>query len=278
MQKKLSNENDKKTFKNLICEKYSVEKKSIVKQFVAIKIIHMQQDQNEIIKKYYLRNHDVLVAIDDMNIFLFLIIRHWINEFNNKKLSKYIINKSIKEQNLFNVCIIAKRKFRQKQERKQQKKYRLILQQQLQKFVDRDLVDDVSIIQSQKFHEFSFVLKKMSCHLSMICTTMNIMNILFLTKFIVSKFTSSQSSLFEVSFVDEFLFILKKLSLKISKINTDNVNNCDIETIDEILVFNFVKKRVWLKITITKTWIFDLKSKYVHEKSKCLKSIVNVKF
>ena len=79
MQKKLFDENDKKTFKKLICEKYSVDKKSIVKQFVvkksvAIKIIHMQQEENEIIKKYYLRIHDALVAIDDMNILLFSII------------------------------------------------------------------------------------------------------------------------------------------------------------------------------------------------------------
>ena len=31
-----------------------------------------------------------------------------------------------------------------------------------------------------------------------------------------------------------------------------------------------VKKRVWLEITETETWIFDLKSKYVYERSKCL--------
>ena len=86
MQKKLFDENDKKTFKKLICEKYSVDKKSIVKQSVvtksvvkksvAIKIIHMQQDQNEIIREYYLRIHDALVATDDMNILLSSIIRH----------------------------------------------------------------------------------------------------------------------------------------------------------------------------------------------------------
>ena len=80
LQKKLSDENDKKTFKKLICEKYSVDKKfivkkSVVKQSVAIKIIHMQQDQNEIIREYYLRIHDVLVATDDMNILLSSIIR-----------------------------------------------------------------------------------------------------------------------------------------------------------------------------------------------------------
>ena len=32
-----------------------------------------------------------------------------------------------------------------------------------------------------------------------------------------------------------------------------------------------VRKRVWLDVTITETWIFNLKSKYVHERSKYLK-------
>ena len=42
----------------------------------------------------------------------------------------------------------------------------MILQQQFQKFVDRDLVDDVSIAQFQKFYESQTVLKQMSCDLS----------------------------------------------------------------------------------------------------------------
>ena len=225
LQKKLSDEDDKKTFKKLICEKYSVEKKSIVKQSVAIKIIHMQQDQNEIIKKYYLRIHDALVAIDDMNILLSSIIWHWINELNNKKLFAHLISRFIDQSSLYNVCTIAERKFQQKKKRRLQKKkerrrHKMILQQQLQKFVDRDLVDDVSIAQSQKFYESSYV--------------------------------------------------LKKISFKISEINTIIVNSNDIEIIDEIFAFEsdkwivvFAKKKIFCYINtfdevVKNSFAFDI--------------------
>ena len=288
----------------MICEKYSVDKKSVVtksvvKKSVAIKIIHMQQDQNEIIREYYLRIHDVLVAIDDMNILLFSIIRHWINELNNEKLSRHMISRSIREQSLFDVCNTVERKLRQKKKRKRQKKkYQLILQHQLQNIVDRDV-----------FYKFSSILKKQQFILKKINTAVNITNTLFLTKFIASNFTSSQSSslesnivnesssilqkksyqvlknrsisshfafsssfvsssrvskswliqnwrvstLFEISVVNESLLILKKTSCDLSKINTNNLNNCDIESIDEILAFEFDK---WI-VVVAKKKIID---------------------
>ena len=125
MQKKLFDANDKKTFKKLICEKYFIEKFVVkefvmIKKIVAIKFIDMQQNQNEIIKKYYQRIHNIFVEIDFQNILLFEMIRNRINDFNNKKLSKHLINKFI--QNLFDAYIIAKRKFRQKKSENVKKK------------------------------------------------------------------------------------------------------------------------------------------------------------
>ena len=88
--KKSSDEIDKTKFVQLICEKYSVVKKSAVKKFVVTKSVvekysvtikqsvaikfDMQQNQNEFIKKYYQRIHDVLVAIDRKNILLFVVV------------------------------------------------------------------------------------------------------------------------------------------------------------------------------------------------------------
>ena len=81
LQKKLPDEDDKKAFKKLICEKYPVGKKPVVtkpvvKKSVAVKVIHMQQGEDETIREYYLRIHDALVATDDMNILLSSVIRH----------------------------------------------------------------------------------------------------------------------------------------------------------------------------------------------------------
>ena len=70
LQKELPDEDDKKAFKKLICEKYPVGKKSVAK------VIHMQQGQDETIREYYLRIHDALVATGDMNILLSSVIRH----------------------------------------------------------------------------------------------------------------------------------------------------------------------------------------------------------
>ena len=184
LDKKSFIEIDKKKFIQRICEKYFVVKKfvvfceqyvvkkSVVKQFVAIKIIHMQQEENEIIREYYLRIHDVLVATDDMNILLFSIIRHWINELNNKKLFAHLVNRLIDQSSLYDVCIIAERKFRQKKKRKRQKKKtQKILQHQLQNIVDRD------VVRTRKFYEFLLILKQMSCNLSKINVAVNIRDI-----------------------------------------------------------------------------------------------------
>ena len=51
------------------------------------------------------------------------------------------------------------RKSRQKKERKLQKKYQVTLQE-LQKFVDRDLVNDVSIVRTQKSYESPLILEQ----------------------------------------------------------------------------------------------------------------------
>ena len=257
MQKKLSDENNKKTFKKLICKKYSIEK-SAVKKFVVTKFvvieqfvviyIDMQQNQNEIIKQYYQRIHDVFFEIDHKNILLFVVVfRNWIDDFNNKKLTRHMINKSMKKQNLYHVCIIAKRKLLQKH---QKKKIRKTLQQQFQNIVDRE------IVRIQIFYEFLHFLKQIRSEILKICTVVNITNIEIFA-FIVSKyikwiivFTNLQKSSFEICFVNEFSFILKKMSCDLSEINTNIVNFNDIESIDEIFVSKFDKWIVFVKIKI----------------------------
>ena len=102
--------------------------------------------------------------------------------------------RSIKKQNLFDVCNIAKRKLRQKKKRKRQKKKttQMTLQQLFQNIVDRE------IVRTQKFYEFRHFLKQIRSEISKICTAVNITNILSFAKFIVSEFTSSQRSSFEI--------------------------------------------------------------------------------
>ena len=256
IEQKSSDKIDKTNFVQLICEKYFavnefvVKKSVVIKQSVAIKLIDIQQSQNEIIVKYYQRIHDILVAIDDMNT----IIKNWIDDFNNKKLTRHLTIRFIRKQNLFDVCNIAERKLRQKIKRKQKKKNQLILQQQFQNIVDRE------IARIQIFYEFLHFLKQIRSEVLKICTVANITNIEIFEKSIASKyvkwiivFTSLQKSSFEICFVvNEFLSILKQMSCNLSKINVV-VNNFDIESIDEIFAFEFDK---WI-VVIAEKKIFD---------------------
>ena len=85
--KKSFNEIDKTKFIQSICEKYFVVNEFVVKkfvvkkfvvieQFVAIKLIDMQQNHNEIIKQYYQRIQNVFVKFDRNDISLFVVIRN----------------------------------------------------------------------------------------------------------------------------------------------------------------------------------------------------------
>ena len=216
----------------------------------------LHQKRDEFIEQYHVRVIHFFVSIDDVNRQLDTtlselnekyhfqkMIETFLVNLKNKQLSEQLLfiyqNENSHTFNLTEFCVIASvkyafiqhdRKFQKKKNRK-----RHLLQQQLQKFVDRDSV------QILKFYEFQTVSKNLSCNLVKICRAVNITNILFLAKFIVSESTCLQKSSFEVCFVDKSLSILKQMSCDLSEINTVVMNNCDIETIDEIFVFEFGK-------------------------------------
>ena len=145
-------------------------------------------------------------------------------------------------------------------------------------------------------YEFSFVLKKTLCNLSKINTiVVNINNIETIDEIFVFEFNkwfASIKTLFEIIVVYEFSFDLKQMSCDISKINIFTKNNSDIESIDEILVFEF---RKWIivvakKINFDFIVTFHIKSKnsFVFDIDKiietmkisnktCVKKIVNMK-
>ena len=249
-------------------------KSVLLKYDVINKTRNIKQD-NESIREYYERINDFfIVELDYRNrtkdvtlseeelIWLTFVIEKWIREIKSTRLFDYLVNKSVK--NLFDAYIIAERKMlkkkrelRQKKERKLQKKYQVTLQQ-LQKFVDRDLVDDVA--RTQKSHESSSAFEQIRSEVSKINAAVNITNIEIFAKFIASEFvkwiiasTSSQSSSFEISIVNESSLILKKMSCDLSEISANIVNNNDIETIDEILAFESDK---WIVVAAKKK-IFD---------------------
>ena len=243
--------------------------KSVLLSYDVINKIRNLKQNNEFIRKYYERiNNSFIVEFDYKNktknvtffekklIWLTFVIEKWIRKIKNTKLFDYFANKFVK--NLFDAYIIAKRKmlkkkrkFRQKKKRKFQKKYQMILQQ-FQNFVDRDLVDR-DVIRIQKFHEFFSILKQIRFEVSKICIAVNITNILLFAKFIVSEFTSSQRSSFEINIIYEFSFILKKTSCNLLKISADIVNDDNIELIDEIFAFESGK---WI-VVVAKKKIFD---------------------
>ena len=146
----------------------------------------------------------------------------------------------------------------------------------------------------------SSVLKQMSCNLSEInATIVNINDIESMNEILASEsvkwsasITSLQTSLLEVSLVDEFSSVLKQIRFEISEINTTIVN-IDIESSDEILVF---ESRNWIVASAQSEKIFDFtitshaisKSSFASHIEKnietekalnqaCVKSIVDVK-
>ena len=161
LQKKLPDENDKKAFKKLICEQYPIGKPAVTKSEVRVKLIDMQQDQDETVKEYYQRIHDALVETGRKDILLSVVIRDWINGLNNKKLARHLISRPANQSSLYDVCIIAERKLRQKEERRLQKKEaQKALQQQLQDIVDLD------VARTRKAYESQAVLEQLPCDLS----------------------------------------------------------------------------------------------------------------
>ena len=170
LQKKLSDEVDKKRFIQLICEKYFIVKKHVLLKYDVIKKIFNMKQNNESIREYYERvNNFFIVELDyrdrtkDVTLsekelrWLTFVIEKWIKEVKSTKLLDYLVNTSV--DNLFHAYIIAKQWLQKKKKRKrQQQKKHIRLQQQLQKFVNH--------ARSQKFFESSSILEEISCDLS----------------------------------------------------------------------------------------------------------------
>ena len=107
-------------------------------------------------------------------------------------------------------------------------------------------------------YEFQSILKKTSCSLSKINATIvnssdiESMNEIF--AFESDKWFASITTLFEIIVVYESSLVLKKMSCNLSEISTATENSSDIESIDEILVFEF---RKWTIVFVAKKKIFD---------------------
>ena len=122
-------ENDKKKFKKIICDKYSIKKKFIFIDDERIdRILNTIQRTNKIFRKYYERFNKIFVENDDQNyivnntltknerMFLIFFIKQFINDIRNLKLRqriyvKYIENIIAKMKNLTKICVFAKKVF-----------------------------------------------------------------------------------------------------------------------------------------------------------------------
>ena len=120
-------EEDKKTFKQMICAKYFVKKKFIFIDDERIdRIMNTIQRTNEILRKYYERFSKIFVESDDQNyvendiltdderMLLIFLIKQFINDIRNLKLrqrvyAKYIEDMIAKMKNLFEICVLAKK-------------------------------------------------------------------------------------------------------------------------------------------------------------------------
>ena len=122
-------EKDKKTFKQMICAKYSVKKKSIFIDDERIdRIMNTTQRANEILRKYYEKFNKIFVESDDQNyvendiltdderMFLIFLIKQFINDIRNLKFrqrmyAKYTKDMIAKMKNLFEICVLAEKMF-----------------------------------------------------------------------------------------------------------------------------------------------------------------------
>ena len=120
-------EKNKKTFKQMICAKYFVKKKSIFIDDERIdRIMNTIQRTNETLRKYYERFSKIFVESDDQNyvendiltdderMLLIFFIKQFINDIRNLKLRqrkyvKYTENMIAKMKNLFEICVLAKK-------------------------------------------------------------------------------------------------------------------------------------------------------------------------
>ena len=150
---------------------------------------------------------------------------------------------------------------------------------------------DINIV-----HEFSFILKKIQCDLfeinTIIVNSNDIKSIDEIFAFKFRKWFATITTLFEINIVYEFSFVLMKMSCELFEINIDIVNFNDIESIDEILAFEFdkwivavAKKKIFdytitFHITSKNSFVFDI-DKFIEamkaSNKACVENIVDVK-
>ena len=120
-------ENDKKKFKKIICDKYSIKKKLIFIDDERIdRILNTTQRTNEIFRKYYERFNKIFVENDDQNyivnstltknerMLLIFLIKQFINDIRNLKLRqrvyvRYIENMIAEMKSLTEICVLAEK-------------------------------------------------------------------------------------------------------------------------------------------------------------------------
>ena len=120
-------EKNKKTFKQMICAKYPVKKKSIFIDDERIdRIMNTTQRANETLRKYYERLSKIFVENDDQNyvendiltnderMLLTFFIKQFINDIRNLKLrqrvyAKYTENMIAEMKSLFEICVLAEK-------------------------------------------------------------------------------------------------------------------------------------------------------------------------
>ncbi|KAG6997906.1 hypothetical protein G7Y79_00037g074240 [Physcia stellaris] len=246
LHKELPDEDDKKAFKKLICKKYPIGKPAVnesavmepvvAEQPVAIKPIDMQQGQDETIKQYYQRIHDALVETGRKgNLLSVVVLRNWIDGLSNKKLARHMASRPMREQSLYDVCITAERKLRQKVERNQ-KKLQVALQQQLQDIVDRE------VARTQNSYESLHFLEQIRSEVPETCTAVDITNTEIPARSTASEYakwiiasTSLQKPSPEACLDDESPPILEEMPCNLPEINAAAVDSSDIEATDEVL-------------------------------------------
>ena len=120
-------EKDKQTFKQMICAKYSVKKKSIFIDDERIdRIMNTTQRANETLRKYYERFNKIFVESDDQNyveddiltdderMLLIFLIKQFINDIRNLKFrqrmyAKYTEDMIAEMKSLFEICVLAEK-------------------------------------------------------------------------------------------------------------------------------------------------------------------------
>ena len=126
-------------------------------------------------------------------------------------------------------------------------------------------------------YEFSFVSKKNTCNLSKSCIV-NITNIF--ENFVVSKsmnwfvITNMQKSSFEIDIVYNFSIVMMQIRSEISKINVIIVNFNNIESIDEIFVFEFRKWFAFITMLFEIIVVYEFQS--ILKKISCDLSKINI--